>query len=517
MRRTPTRTTNTRLGVGLTPPPESKSWVSSKGNSTGRRSGHRANRNDYTDLDRDPLTIENYLSQKQRPAESPKRRARRKPEVFLTDDKSCFALRALPEVKPPETVAAEESILKKWEAWSSQMGAQLALESAVSTAPVARAVSRNSSFRSVSQLSNNSATRPRPGSARGASPLSQSGRRSVSHCSSRSRQSSLASTVVEPFRVGDRMTASAERKRRAPQSTKGSRELLFRRALGLDDDKDDVRNTPAGSTSMRIAPSPGPLIAPPQTISPGKQPVESRQSQREQISNRKEDPTDPQLQLKETSQPSNLSQPKAKAEVRTENLGPSTESSAAVFGAVKTGVAEKTVLHDDIWLKKSAAFLNAKNHPHTDTSQEDALSKSEKPHEASHERKGSGLELAKEKWHLPLGEAAQMTCGRVVIHTVGNCRSPQISYRDVGSERTVDVLDIAPSIGDDFTGRVEWPIDRASVTVLFVDHHIDDDQLSAYGVEVPSREECSPDVLPDWNESRRRFAPAPLEDSQQPQ
>jgi hypothetical protein len=477
--------------------------------------GGRTPRNGYMDLDRAYAPRENYTAHEKLRDEAPKPRVRLQPEMFLTEDNSSFAMQALPKVVQPKTAAAEESILKKWEAWSTKMGTQLGLESTVASAPVFRASSRNGSFRSVSQLSNNSIPRTRPESARGHSPMSQSGRRSVSRRSSCSRQSSLASTVVEPFRVGDRMTASAERKRSRPQSTTKSRELLFRRALGLEDDKDSIQDLSITSASRRTAPAPGPLIAAPRAASSHRQSADSQP---------------PVLILKETpiamdTQPVPTVLPKESSAPQAEEH--STEAGASNTVLPKVPIAPETAFsqlndgkeaddHDDEWLKKSIELLTSKDRSFTEVSAEKSTPPKEEVRSGLVEPTPTVSHVVEERWHLPVGVAAQVICGRVSTLRIVNCSFPSIIYRCKEHKCAVhEETNALPS--DEAVPRwVDWPIDRASVEVLFVDHHEDDDQLSVYGVEVLFREDCSPEVLPDWNESRRRFAPAPIEDSQAP-
>lgn len=516
MRPTSARSANTRLRGGLTSPVEGRTRKSSNGAYTADRPSRDSRRSDYTDLDRAPMPIENYLTQNRRSGEAAKRRARREPEELLTEDQSSFAVKSLPKVTLAKTSAAEESILKKWEAWSTQMGTQLALEGAVPATSGARATSRNSSFRSTSQLSNNSFSKPRPESAHGFSPRSQSGRRSVSRCSSRSRQSSLASTVVEPFRVGDRMTASAERRRQRPKSTQASRELLFRRALGLEDDNEDFRNASTASVSKNTAPTPGPLVAPSKSIGINAHTTETRRtlpvgSQADQAA--AEDPRHPSqagvhhLQSTDTT-----------VAVGVLKEGPICEADSIPVKRVSPEplAAEPADSRGEKWLKKSVALLHSKDHPFTKEFKDEVRPNEGKFHDTSAVSKDFEFDSPPQKWHLPLGEAAQMTCGRIVERPVSCTEIPLIGYRGNDSQRNVSTVDRvrANTVAD--VSWVEWPIDRSSVTVLFVDHHEDDDQLSAYGVEVSSREDCPPDVLPDWNESRKRFAPTALADSQPP-
>lgn len=517
MRRTPSRPTSGCSGANPSSPNGYHSQAPYCGGGTNGRLPTRTTRSVYTDLDWVHVLPDDSATSNRISNERPEPRVCRQPEVFLIKDNSSVAMKKLPEVARPETAAAEESILKKWEAWSTQMGTQLALESAVPTTPLARGTSRNGSFRSGSQVSNNSMTRPRPESGRRFSPLSQSGRRSISRGSSRSRQSSLASTVVEPFRVGDRMTASAERKRHRPQSTKGSRELLFRRALGLEEDKHDVQNLSTTSSSRRNHHVPSPLIATPRATSTPRKPTgthrpipveggkeealttsaQTKQKDMRQVSKPTETTFSPQAALPTATLGSNVAAPQALL----------SEPDGMGKGEDKT----------DKWLQKTIALLSSEDHPYNEVLVEKSTSSREKSDDAPLAPKAIALEPVLEKWHLPLEEAARMVCGRVVVQTIDNCPTPSIEHPKAQARNTVDLKDSAFPYDDAAPQWSKWSIDRASVNVLFVDHHVDDDQLSAYGVEVPSREECSHEVLSDWNESRRRFAPAPIEDSQLPQ
>ncbi|KPA74657.1 hypothetical protein ABB37_08991 [Leptomonas pyrrhocoris] len=518
MRRTPLRPAGARQGASLSSPRENTYRKPPNDGNAKKHSGRRTARNTYADLDQMYLLPENSTAHTKISDETPKPRTRHLPEEFFTEDNSNIAVKNLPKTAQPETSAAEESILKKWEAWSTQMSTQLALENAVSATPLARSSPRNGSFHNVSQSSIHSISKLRPASARSLSPAIESGRRSASRCSSRSRQSSLVSTVVEPFKVGDRMTASAERKRHRPQSTKGSRELLFRRALGLEDDKSDIQNVSTSVQSRRAAPAPSPLITLSTASSSPRQPAELHRSLPSEVNKENVDPDHSQQATKDSRRELEKPGTKGSTEAAASSTVLHKDLATQEASLLRLSELRETENQREEWVKKSIALLESNDQHFAESVEGQTVPTKAESHEApSPVTRQLVPELMEDKWHLPVGKAAQMICGRVVVQTIDNCPVPSIGYRESRKRHVADEGDGNSPNDDTAHHWVEWPIDRASVTVLFVDHHVDDDQLSAYGVEVSSRDECASEVLPDWNESRRRFAPAPLEDSICPQ
>lgn len=156
------------------------------------------------------------------------RRAPTLPESFLMSNASSSVYQRVPQAVEEETLAKEEFILRKWEVWNAWMAEQLALEGTVPAAVLCCNTPHSDCFHRVSRFSNRSISRVQPKNARGFLSLQNYAANASSLCSSlfHSPRSRLGGEVTT-FKVADRLTASAERRRYRSKSTNDSRELLF--------------------------------------------------------------------------------------------------------------------------------------------------------------------------------------------------------------------------------------------------------------------------------------------------
>lgn len=470
------RPVRTRLELSLSSSRENGSCSAARGNGAGADSTRRNTRKAYTDLDYERGRDQNRRRSSEASIMNARQRPAVLPENLLTRNTATAPYRRLPEAVEVESRMEEVSILRKWEQWSTRMGEQLTLDGTVPAAVSGRNTPPNGSFRSTSQFSSRSGLRARPPSVRGASPLRQGGGNESSRCStrSRSRRSSVGSESVVPFRVGDRLTASAERRRHQPWSTKESRELLFRRALGMVDD-DDGGTAVEGSTSapsQRGAPVPAPLI----TLG------------------------------RSTRAPEPCSSAEALSAQRRMEVVEGQRAQAAAH-----------VAQDKMWTKQVKELIGDRQSvPAASASVSKVPLLIPKPESKPPDVSAPGAaDLLKRTWSLPVDEASRVRC----LADAPLRLNAALATMSVvpGRTKTAVVTQVASasSDGETVVALLGLPLDRTVMNVIFVDHHVDDDQMSAYGVELSPRDEFHPHVLPDWNESRRRFAPSPLAQSRE--
>ncbi|KAK7199278.1 hypothetical protein NESM_000898800 [Novymonas esmeraldas] len=468
-----TRPVRTRLELSLSSSREHGSRSATRDRKAAPSSSAQGSQRQYSDLDRN-----NGRAGGRRDGEdtSSARRAPVLPHTFLTHEVSSAAYRKLPRAREVESLAEEESILRKWENWSTRMGEQLALEGTVPAVASGRNTPRNGSFRSVSQFSSRSMSHQQPPGVRGSSPLRRCNADASTRCSSRSRSphSSVGSEKVVPFKVGERLTESAERRRQRPKSTRASRELLFRRALGLgeQDSASGLGDSFAHSTHQ-----PPPLLGPLDTEIDRHPGISERASAARQ-----------------------------------------SERDAETEASLQRERVEKSEMLDKEWTRQAKELLGSHQRPAAlIPSVQDPVCNGKEvvsPSSAAVVERVACVPVLT-KWHLPLGDLEHMRC---VTDVELALEKTPVPFTGVCRKRSPDggPLNNSPACENDSSAPlVGHLLDRSAFNIVFVDHHVDDDQMSAYGIEVPPREEHHPHVLPDWDESRRRFAPTPLESSQE--
>lgn len=517
-------------------------------------------------------------------------RAPAEPTNLLRVDNTSAAFKGLPEAVQVESTEDAKAILQKWELWSQQMQQQLTLETSAPLHPVIlRGSQRASTPRPFSSRAS-SVTGPEGGlwtpvgesivgrpsprdtnDKQRVAPIRVPSRgRSVSQ-GSRSRCSSVGSEGVMPFRAGERSTASAERRRIHPQSTRKSRELLFRRALELEPVKPRPGSSMVSASPLvysRAPPPPQPeeSPSPKQPLVPAKRTAESRGAEQRRVEEQQQLCDEEfyartrlwvrgmeRLQALQRSlvqsalnpvkrtilSPAEDTKPAAEADVspaaETVAVGdvPGRAHSESAWEHLCTAAAHMEQRRLSVTRKTFFwKWLQCTRHSHTQVAKvEGATSEREvgAPVMSQREQEGNSVKA------LSGGQAdgqllEKLPSTDVTVEAEAASLNPPGSRHERKDEDqqlkpqlpgdTEEDLDQRPSSRGHGIKRGEGLLEAPTPpsepweTILWVEHHVEDDEASTCGVLPVLREDAAQPSYANWDEAKIRFPPQALVDEQ---